>query len=484
MKQCCIPGFCGYLGFHHGTGSEFPPVLPRYQEGTVLLHHEFDVVIVGGGNAGFGVSLILQDTEKSVAFIEDREFGGTCPNRGCTPKKVLVAAATAMHDIDLAKHHGIDVGPAKLNWGRLIARKDEMIGFIPDAMKSLAEKRSTVFEGWATFTGPNTVQVGADTIEGKDIVIATGSTPRPLPFPGADLTITSDEVLSDPELPSHVVFVGGGVIAMEFSHVYARAGAEVTILEAMPQVLPRHDVDGVAVLTAETERLGVTVKTGVKVNTIESNDGRVVISFEHEGSRHTITADRAVNGTGRIANIGGLDLEAANVKHDGIRIEVDEYLRSTSNPSVWVAGDALVHSAQLSPLATYEGQVVGKNIVNGITEKPDYSVVPSSVFTVPAFTSVGLTEAEAREQRCDIDVKTNDMSGWFSAKTYAETAAWAKVLIDKETDKILGAHLIGHRGEDLVQIFALAMRHGITATDLKDSPTAYPTFASDIKNLL
>ena len=447
------------------------------------MHATFDIVIIGGGNAGLGVSKIAHAAGKTIAFVEERDFGGVCPNRGCTPKKVLVAATHALDQIGRAGVHGISVGPATLDWAALIARKSCIIAHIPAAMKGVAEKRGTVFMGRAAFTGPNRVRVGDDTLEGTHIVIATGSRTRPLPIPGADLMITSDEVLSETALPSEVVFIGGGVIAMEFSHVYARAGARVTILELAPQLLGRMDADAVAMLAAETERLGVTVKTGVKVNAIERADGQLQVRFEHDGAAQTARAARVVNGAGRIADVDGLNLDAAGIRHDGIRIETDPYLRSVSNPSVWVTGDAVATTAQLSPVATYEGQIVGHNIVNGPGKVPDYTVLPSAVFTVPALASVGLTEKEAADRGLDVTVTTTDMTGWFSARSYGETVAWAKVLVDKTTDRIVGAHLIGHHGEELVHLFALAIRQGITATDLRDLPTAYPTFASDLKNL-
>ncbi len=296
--------------------------------------------------------------------------------------------------------------------------------------------------------------------------------------------ITSDDVLSEPQLPAQVVFIGGGVIAMEFSHVYARAGAKVTILEALPRLLPRLEADAVEQLRLESERIGITVKTDVRVNAISIKDGRFEVSFEHEGESHTVLADRVVNGTGRVANVDRLDLEAGGVAHDGIRVEVDESLRSTSNPRVWVAGDALVGPAQLSPLATLEGQIVGRNIVHGTTEAPDYGVVPSAVYTVPAFASVGLTEAEAREKGLDVTIAVNDMTGWFSGKSYGETVAWSKVLTEEATGRILGAHLVGHHGEELIHLFAFAMKFGITAGQIKDTIFGFPTFASDVKNLL
>jgi len=354
------------------------------------MSHKFDIVIIGAGNAGFGVSQVAQAAGKSIAFVESDEFGGTCPNRGCTPKKVLVAAAHAMHEIELAHEHGIDVGPARLDWAKLIERKRDLIDFIPDAMEETARGRGQVFKGKGRFVDSNAIEVDGVRIEADNFVIATGSITRPLSIPGAELMITSDDVLSETSRPDEVVFIGGGVIAMEFSHVYAHAGAHVTILEAMPQLLPRLDQDAVAAIRAESERLGIDVRTGVEVEAVSQTDNGLQVAFTHQGKRQTINADRVVNGTGRIANVANLNLQAANVKHDGIRIEVDAYLRSVSNPAIWVAGDALVHSAQLSPLATYEGRTVAQNIVEGSKVKPDYSVVASAVYTVPALASVGL----------------------------------------------------------------------------------------------
>jgi len=214
------------------------------------------------------------------------------------------------------------------------------------------------------------------------------------------------------------------------------------------------------------------------VNAITKSGDRLTVTYQHDGREHTVEADRVVNGAGRIANVADLDLDAAGVRHDGIRIEVDEFLRSTSNPSIWVAGDALVHSAQLSPVATYEGRTVGQNIVNGPHKRPDYSALPSAVYTVPALATVGLSEAEARDNGLDVEVTTADMSGWFATRTYAETLAWSKVVVDRSTDQIVGAHLIGHSGEELIHLFALAMRHGIPASELKGDLFAFPTFAA------
>ncbi|MBL4645212.1 MAG: NAD(P)/FAD-dependent oxidoreductase [Rhizobiales bacterium] len=444
----------------------------------------FDVIIIGGGNAGFGVAAIAQEAGKAIALIEERDFGGTCSNRGCTPKKVLVAAAHTLHEIERASVHGIEVGTPKLDWAKLIKREKDMISFIPDAMSSAAAKRGKVFRGTAKFTEPNTIEVAGNILIGKDIVIATGSKTRPLPIPGAELMITSEEVLWEETQPDEVVFIGGGVIAMEFSHVYARAGTKVTILEVMPSLLPRLEADAVAAIRGESERIGVDIKTSVAVKQVSQINGKLRVTFEHEGKELHLDADRVVNGAGRIANVEGLDLVAGNIEHDRIAIKTDSYLRSVSNPHVWVCGDALISSPQLSPVATYEGRIVGNNIVNGPTEKPDYSVVPSAVYTVPALSTVGLTEEEARTKGLNFRSSVNDMTGWFSGKTYAETVAWAKILIDEDSDQIIGVHMVGHQSEELIHLFAMAMRHGISASKIKQDLFAFPTFSADIKNLL
>ena len=444
-----------------------------------------DVVIIGGGNAGMGVTVATREAGLRVAMLEPDLLGGTCPNRGCMPKKVLVAAAHALDEIERAKAHHITVGKPRLDWAALIDREKAMIAGIPASLGQLMERRGVeVIRDRGRFAGPNAVAVGGETLEAKHVVIATGSTPRKLPFPGAELMITSDDVLSEPRLPASVVFVGGGVIALEFCHVYARAGVTVTILEALPRLLANMDADAVAQLRTETERIGVAIHTGVEIRRIERAGGRLRIVYEEGGSEHVAEAERVVNGAGRVANVDGLDLVAGRVQVERQRIALDAHLRSTSNPAVYVCGDAVAETAQLSPIATYEGRTVGRNIVDGPKHTPDYTGIPSCVFTVPALASVGLTQANAEANGTDLRVAVNDMRGWLSGRTYAENAAWAKVVIDKKTDRILGAHLLGHAAEELIHIFALAIKHGITATEIRDSVFGFPTFSADIRSML
>jgi glutathione reductase (NADPH) len=265
---------------------------------------KFDVVILGGGNAGMGVTGPVRRAGMSVAMVEARDLGGTCPNRGCTPKKILVAAGHALHEIDRASVHRIAVGKPKLDWAALIDREKDLIKDIPaNLARSMAKRQVEVIAGQAGFAGPNTVRIGNRILEGKHIVIATGSKPRPLPIAGAEHMITSDEMLSDRKLPRSVIFIGGGVISLEFGHVYARAGSEVTILEALPQLLPAMDADAVAQLQRENERIGIRVRTNVSVSRIEPAGGGFRVTFVHDGREQALEADRVVNGAGRVANV-------------------------------------------------------------------------------------------------------------------------------------------------------------------------------------
>jgi glutathione reductase (NADPH) len=443
------------------------------------------VVVRGAGNAGLAAAGIARNAGLSVAVVEARDVGGTCALRGCVPKKVLVAAAQALHQIALAPAHQIAVGPARLDWGRLIARERGFVeGVAASQEKSLAERGIHLAYGRGRFAGRDRIAVNGSLFSAGKIVIATGSKPRALPIPGADHLITSEDILEMASLPESLIFIGGGVIAVEFSHVFARAGCRVTILEAADRLLPMMDVDAVAAVVKESERIGIEIHTGVAVDRIEATGNRYTVEARIAGETRRFGAERVANGAGRVADLDGLDLEVGGIDHDGARIVADQHLRSRTNPNVYVAGDALSSKPQLSPLATYEGRLVGENIVKGDRLVPDYASVPANVYAVPALASVGLTEAAANRAGRDFEVKVNDMTGWRSARTYAETVAFSKVLIERGTRRILGAHLVGHGGEEVIHLFAFAIKHGVTADELAATVYGYPTFSSDLKYML
>ena len=299
-----------------------------------MTSEKYDVVILGGGNAGIGVTGPVRRAGMSVAMIEADLLGGTCPNRGCTPKKVLVAAGHALHEIERASVHHIAVGKPRLDWAALIDREKDLIRDIPaNLARSMAKRDVEVIKGHAAFAGPNMIRVGSRELVARHIAIATGSKPRPLPIPGAELMITSDEMLTEREFPASVIFIGGGVISLEFGHVYARAGADVTILEALPQILPAMDAEAVAHIQAESERIGIRFRTAVSVEQIERANGRLRVVFTHDGAERAAEADRVVNGAGRVANVDMLDLAAGNVEHANGRVAVDKSLALDLQPA-------------------------------------------------------------------------------------------------------------------------------------------------------
>jgi glutathione reductase (NADPH) len=273
------------------------------------------------------------------------------------------------------------------------------------------------------------------------------------------------------------------VIAFEFAHVYVRAGTKVTILQDGPYFLGKFDQDAVGEIVAASRRIGIDARTGVAVKKIEPAGDRLRVVYVEAGKQRAIAADRVIHGAGRVADLDGLDLAAGKVAAETGRILTDPHLRSTSNAAVFACGDALAGKQQLSPLATYEGQLVGRNIL-GAGEVPDYDSIPSCLFTVPGLAMVGMTEATAGSAGLNVRVEVNDMREWLSGKTWAETSAFAKVIVDRDSDLIRGAHIVGHGGEELIHIFALAMRHRITTAALKEAVYAFPTFTADMRYVM
>ena len=446
---------------------------------------EHDVVVLGAGNAGLAAAGAARAAGQQVLVVEGRDVGGVCPLRGCVPKKVLVAAASALDAIASAHTHQISVGAPVLDWPRLIERKRSFVDGVPEELeKSLAHRGIALLRGCARFTGRHEIAVAGERYSAKKIVVATGSTPRLLPIPGAEHLVTSDELLERPSLPESIVFVGAGVIAFEFAHVLARAGARVTLLEVAPRVLPTLDPDATDRLAELTRDLGVRIETSVTIDRIEKRGLGHAIRFHRGDEALTVHGEVVANGAGRIADLAGLDLGAAGITLERGRVELDEYLRSVENPDVFFAGDAVPGRPQLSPLATYEGRVVGHNLTHEELQTVRYGHQPAVVYTVPGLATVGWGEEAAREAGLDFDVRTHDMTDWRSARTHGEKTAWAKVLVERNSGRILGAHLVGHGSEETIHTFALAIEKDMPAAEIAERVYAYPTFHADVKYLV
>ena len=446
----------------------------------------FDLVALGTGSGASAVAYQCRSAGWQVAIVDSRPFGGTCALRGCDPKKVLVGAAELIDWNRRMEGKGIRAGQARIEWPELMRFKRSIIEAVPkNREESFARAGIATFHGRARFVGPTSVRVGEDVLEGRYVVVAVGMKPADLKIPGTEHLTISDEFLELDELPRRIVFVGGGYISFEFAHVAARVGAEVTILHRGQRPLPRFDPDLVDLVVQKTRKLGVRVELQAAVKGIERTADGFAVQVSTTGQNRVFHADMVVHGAGRVPEIDDMDLAAGGVEWDERGVKVNEYLQSVSNPSVYAAGDAAASGGPpLTPVAGYEGRIVAANLLNGNKTKPNYAGVPSVAFTVPPLAAVGLQEAVAREQGLRFRVRHENTSGWYSSRRIAEEYSGFKVLIEEVTERILGAHLLGPHAEDTINLFALAVRAGLRATELKQMIYAYPTHASDVSYMV
>jgi glutathione reductase (NADPH) len=321
-------------------------------------------------------------------------------------------------------------------------------------------------------------------LEGRFVLIATGAVPMRLGIPGEEHVVTSTEFLELDELPEKIVLVGGGYIAAEFSHIAARAGAQVTVLQRAERMLPAFDPDLVGWLMEKFHEIGVDVRLKTRVTAIEKNAGAFSVRASSNGKEEVFTSDLVVHAAGRVPDLDPLDLAAAGVESEKGRLKLNEFLQSVSNPAVYAAGDASAKGPPLTPVAIHDAKIAAANMLHGNQKKPDYRSVPSVAFTVPPIASVGLDEDQAREQGLKFRMQHQKTSGWYTARRIAETVYGYKVLVEEQTGRVLGAHLVGPHVDEVINVFALAVRHGLSAEDLKSTIFAYPTGASDIGYML
>lgn len=445
-----------------------------------------DVLIVGAGVAGGVAASILREAGKSVAVADSGPFGGTCPLRGCEPKKVVVEAAHAVHRLRAMLGHGpaYPDNALGIDWTALQAFKRSFTDSIPEAVERRYHRQGILaLHGKVRFLSPEVLQVGETRVTPGQILLATGSTPRPLSFPGADLLATSADFLEMDRLPGRIVFVGGGYISMEFAHAAAVAGAHVTIVQRSERCLRNFDHDLVNALCAATTEVGVDVLFNASVQSVERSATGYRVRAGLTGEI-LLAADRVFHGAGRVPDTAGLDCAAGGVTvgAEG-RIECDPHMRSVSNPRVWAAGDCAGTGWPLTPTASMEARVAARNMLGGELT-PDYSIIPSAAFTQPAIARVGLLEEVAKARGIPHAVKSRLDLRWPEFRRLGEKRAGFKLLYDPETRRILGAHLLGEDAEETINLFALAMRANMTLDDLGDMLWAYPSFGYAVRYML
>ncbi len=420
----------------------------------------YDLVIIGTGSAASAAAFRCRAAGWQVAVIDSRPFGGTCALRGCHPKKMLVSAAEVLDATARMAGKGVHTDGIAIDWAELMRFKRSETDPSPAFFAhNFAQAGIEGFHGRARFVGPTTVAVGNDLLEGRYVLIATGAMPATLPFPGAAHLTSSDQFLELEALPGRLICVGGGYIAFEFAHVAARAGAQVTILHRGARPLKGFEPALVDQLVKRTRALGVQVELATEVH-------------------------RIAHGAGRVPEIDDLALEVAGITREERGVTVNDYLQSVSNPAVYAAGDAAASGPPLTPTSSHDGEVVAANLLAGNHQTPNYVGSASVVFTVPALASAGLTEETAHAKGLQFRVHGDDTSQWFSSLHMGETTSGYKVIVEESSQRILGAHLYGPHAEEVINIFAVAIRCGMRAAELKQVLFAYPTSASDIASML
>jgi glutathione reductase (NADPH) len=445
----------------------------------------YDLVIIGSGTAAQVAGSRVRAAGRSVALVDHRPFGGTCALRGCDPKKMLISGAEAIDAQARMRGHGV-VGEARIDWRNLIAFKRSFTDKVPhNREKSFAKNSIAAFHGLARFTAPDTVAVeGHDELRARHILIATGARPVPLDIPGQEHAVTSERFLELDALPARMVLVGGGYIAAEFSHVAARSGVRVTVLQRAERMLLGFDPDVVGWLMEKFGELGIDVRLRSEVERIDETADGFIVHASTNGQKQEVAADLIVHAAGREPDLTALDLAAGGVATENGRVKLNEFLQSVSNPRVYAAGDAAARGPALTPVSSHDGSVVARNLLDGNQHRPDYRGVPSVAFTIPPIAAVGLSEAEARARGLKFRMRSDKVPDWYTAMRLNESVYGFKTLIEADTDRILGAHLVGPHAEEVINLFGIAIRHGLTTKDLKATMFAYPTGASDIGYML
>jgi glutathione reductase (NADPH) len=447
---------------------------------------KFDLIVIGTGTAGSTVASQCRAAGWSVAVIDSLPFGGTCALRGCDPKKVLVGTADLLDFSRRLQEKHTVTGKLAIDWPELIRFKRSFTEPVPTEKERSFEKVGIkTFHGRAKFVDANSLEVAGQRLTARFIVIAAGARPATLGISGEEHLINSTQFLELGQLPAEIIFVGGGYIAMEFAHVAVRGGARVTILHRGTRVLEGFDPELVSSLSDRTQELGIALHTGTTVEAIEKSAARVTVHARRQGKKRSFTCDLAVHAAGRVPDIDNLDLERAHVESESRGVKVNEYLQSVSNPAIYAGGDAAATDGRpLTPVAGYDGKVIAANLLKRNQVKAEYHAIPTVVFTIPPLASVGMSEETAKRDGFRFRKNHAEIGGWYSSRRVGEKTAAFKVLVEEGSERILGAHLLGPAAEETINLFALAMRRAITASDLKQALFAYPTHASDVQYMV
>ena len=450
----------------------------------------YDLIVIGSGPGGYVAAIRAAQLGMKTAIIEKYPtLGGTCLNVGCIPSKALLDSSEHYHNAaHTFKTHGINLSNLKVDLKQMIARKEDVVKQNVEGIQFLMKKNKIdVYQGLGSFVDKNTVKVTKDdgssqNIQGKNIIIATGSKPASLPFIKIDKerVITSTEALKMKEIPKHLIVIGGGVIGMELGSVYGRLGSKVSVVEFMDAIIPSMDRTMGKELQKSLKKLGFDFYLKHKVTAVENKGKEVIVKADNgKGETVEIKGDYVLVSIGRRPYTDGLNAEAAGVKiTERGQVEVDDHLR-TNVPNIYVIGD-VVKGAMLAHKAEEEGVFVAETIAG---QKPhiNYLLIPGVVYTWPEVASVGYTEEQLKEK--GIKYKTGKFPFMASGRARAsmDTDGLVKVLADAETDEILGVHMIGPRTADMIAEAVVGMEYRASAEDIARMSHAHPTYTEAFK---
>lgn len=426
-----------------------------------------DIIIIGSGPGGYELAANSVKHNLSTVIIERDQLGGTCLNRGCIPTKALCRSAEVADLVRNASSFGVEVNEFSLSYSKAVNRKDEIVEQLRQGVSMLLNG-ATVVKGEAKFTGENVVEVNGASYTAPRIVIATGSKPAMLPIPGAELAMTSDDVLSLEQLPESICVIGGGVIGVELASILSSFGVKVTIVEYCSEILPNFDKEIAKRLRTALSRRGIKVVVSASVTAIREG---MEVDYESKGKTVTLNVDAVLMAVGRRPVIpeGVVEL---GVKTGRRGIEVNERYE-TSIPGIYAIGD-VNGECMLAHAATAQGErILGSEV--------DVTVVPAAVFTLPECSMVGLTEEQCREQGIDYIASKAMFRASGKALAMGEVDGLVKLIVERESRKILGCHICGPHAADIVQEIALAISSQLTVDAVVDTIHAHPTLGEVVR---
>ncbi len=464
----------------HGNGAEAPTVIT--QRGG-----EFDFLVVGGGSAGFAAAIQAADLGARVAMVEGGTLGGTCVNVGCVPSKTLIRAAEAQHR---RVHHGFRGIPAtdgRPDWATVRAEKDALVAELRQTKYwnvLLAYPSITLFQERATLVSGREVRLASGrTLTSGKIVVTTGASPWAPPIPGLGEAgyLHNASAMALERVPESLIVIGASAVGLELAQMFARLGVRVTVLEALPRVVPAEDSDVGNALGDYLRSEGLDVQTGIRIDRVSRDSGGYTIQFRAGGGdTRTVRVDQLLVATGRRANTSGFGLEGIGVGFGNKgEIAVNEFLQTT-NPDVYAAGD-VIGDPMFVYVAAYGGALAAENALVGNGRQYDLSALPRVTFTDPGVAAVGLTEDQARAQRIEPLAAKLPLEHVARAVAARDTRGFIKLVADAGTKKIIGAHILAAEAGEMVTEPALAIKFGLTIEDLTATFHPYLTLSEAIK---